>query len=238
MPQKAENGLILKKNLAMKRLPIILCLLCLFLTPNFVFASNWNDSSSQSKDRLIFVYGNGMDKAFIRYVAELTEKKKPTICFVTTAAADNPMVIKLLEQRIEGLSIKPRFLITFISSSPEQESFEEMIMSSDAVMVGGGNTLNMLGIWRAQGIDKILGKAYEKGIILAGGSAGSLCWFDGGYSDSRPKELSIISCLGFLPFSHSCHHNTGKRRELYHEAILNGDLGAGYACDDGAVYYL
>lgn len=186
-------------------------------------------------DKTIFVYGNGMEKAFIRYVARLTQKKNPTICFVTTASADHPGVIKYLQELVSDLSLKPKFLLSFISSSPEQESFEELILGSDAIMVGGGNTLNMLGIWKAQGIDTLLRQAYDKGIILAGGSAGSLCWFNAGYSDSRPKELTIIECLCFLDYSHSPHYNDQpNRRPLYKQAILNGELSAGYACDAGA----
>jgi dipeptidase E len=108
-------------------------------------------------------------------------------------------------------------------------------MDMDAIVVGGGNTLNMMAIWQSQGIDKILKKAYEKGIIMAGGSAGSLCWFTGGSTDSRPKELSIVECLGFLDYSHSPHYfNELARKPLYESLILSKKLGPGYACDDMA----
>jgi peptidase E len=91
----------------------------------------------------------------------------------------------------------------------------------------------MIAIWKAQGIDTVLMKAYNKGIVLAGGSAGSLCWFTGGYSDSRPKQLSIVNGLGFLNFSHCPHyHSEPTRKPLYLQAILDGKLKAGYACDD------
>ncbi|MBA7558147.1 hypothetical protein ES705_50938 [subsurface metagenome] len=89
----------------------------------------------------------------------------------------------------------------------------------------------MLAIWKAQGIDTLLKKAYNKGIILAGGSAGSLCWFTGGYTDSRPRELTIMKCLSFLDYSHSPHYNELARISLYQKAILEGKLKAGYACD-------
>ncbi len=108
-------------------------------------------------------------------------------------------------------------------------------MSMDAIIVGGGSTLNMIAIWKAQGIDTVLRKAYNKGIVLAGGSAGSLCWFTGGYSDSRPKQLSIVDGLGFLNFSHCPHyHSEPTRKPLYFQAILDKKLGNGYACDDKA----
>jgi len=190
---------------------------------------------NQQVEKTIFVYGDGIDKVFINYVAGLTHKPNPKICFLPTAAADDERVIGYWYKICDGLPLKPDVLKTFISSSPEQKTFEETILNSDAIIVGGGNTLNMIAIWKAQGIDTILRKAYDKGIILAGGSAGSLCWFDGGYSDSRPRELSIIKGLGFLDYSHSPHYNgEPARRPLYRQAILEGKLKPGYACDDNA----
>jgi peptidase E len=93
----------------------------------------------------------------------------------------------------------------------------------------------MMAIWKAQGIDVILKKALEKGIVLAGGSAGSLCWFENGTTDSRPIELTVVEGLGFLPFSHSPHyHKEEFRRPLYLKNIEQGIFKAGYAMDDYA----
>jgi peptidase E len=101
--------------------------------------------------------------------------------------------------------------------------------------MGGGNTVNMIAIWKAQGIDKVLRKAYDKGIVLAGGSAGSICWFQGGTTDSRPQKLSLCDGLGFLPYSHSPHWRREQlRRPLYRDAVLTGKLNAGYAIEDAA----
>ena len=188
-------------------------------------------------DKVIFVAGDAFDdsKPFIKYVADLTRKTNPKICFIPTASADNPYVISSWYASCVDLPLRPFVMRTFIGSSPSQKTFEEFILSMDAIIVGGGNTLNMLGIWKAQGIDTVLKKAYNKGIILSGGSAGSLCWFTGGYSDSRPKELTIIEGLGFLNFSHSPHYNSEpKRRPLFQQGILKGKLQPGYACDDQA----
>jgi len=197
--------------------------------------TNNSDTTYQENEKTIFVYGDGMDKVFIRYVIGLTNKQNPKICFFPTAAADDERVIGYWYKICADLPLKPSVLRTFISSSPNQKSFEEEILDSDAIIVGGGNTLNMIAIWKAQGIDTVLRKAYDKGIILAGGSAGSLCWFTGGYTDSRPKELTLIECLGFLDYSHSPHYNgEPARRPLYKQAILEGRLKAGYACDDNA----
>ncbi|MEM7039163.1 MAG: peptidase E, partial [Bacteroidota bacterium] len=121
------------------------------------------------------------------------------------------------------------------SSYRQTESWEATLTGMDAIIVGGGNTLNMLAIWKAQGIDLALRKAYDQGVVLAGGSAGSLCWFQGGTTDSRPIELTIVEGLAYLPFSHCPHyHSEASRKPLYHENIRSKALNAGYACDDNA----
>jgi peptidase E len=96
----------------------------------------------------------------------------------------------------------------------------------------------MLAIWKAHGIDVILKNAWENGIVLAGGSAGSLCWFEQGTTDSRPKEISTIQGLGFLKGSHCPHYDSEvTRRPLYHAYIKSGEFKSGYACDDRAAIY-
>jgi dipeptidase E len=183
--------------------------------------------------KTIFIYGGAPNKLFIKYVAALTNKPNPRICFLPTASADNANGIVNWYTSCEDLQLRPFVLRSFVNSSTTPMSFEETIMSMDAIIVGGGNTLNMIAIWKAQGIDTVLRKAYDKGIVLAGGSAGSLCWFTGGYSDSRPKQLSIVGGLSFLNFSHCPHyHSEPSRRPLYLQAITDGKLSTGYACDD------
>ena len=191
--------------------------------------------ATKPMDKTIFVAGGGLNKTYITYVAELTNKPNPKICFVSTATGDSPNTILTWYANCEGLPIRPYVMRSFINSNTSPLSFEEIIMSMDAIIVGGGNTLNMMAIWKAQGIDIALRKAYEKGIILAGGSAGSLCWFNGGSTDSRPKELTVVEGLGLLNFSHSPHYlEESGRRPLYHQLISSGKLKAGYACDDRA----
>ncbi len=185
--------------------------------------------------RTIFITGGNFDTTFIRYVIALTKKANPKICFLPTASADNPYGINHWYDICTNLPMKPYVQRVFLNSSPEQKTFEESLLAMDAIIVGGGSTLNMMAIWKAQGIDTVLRKAYERGIVLAGGSAGSLCWFTGGYTDSRPKKLSLVECLGFIPLSHCPHyHSEPTRKPLYQEAILKGYLKPGYACDDQA----
>jgi dipeptidase E len=216
-----------RKSIQLLLFTVVLC--------QISFAQQQNESKNGSSvDKIILVSGSmSSDKEFIKYVAGLTKKTNPKICYVPTASADNPYGIVGWYANCAELPVHPYVLRTFLNASPEQRTFDEIIMSMDAIIVGGGSTLNMIAIWKAQGIDTVLRKAYDKGIILAGGSAGSLCWFLGGYSDSRPKQLSIINGLGFLNFSHCPHyHSEPSRKPLYFQAILDGKLKPGYACDD------
>ncbi len=127
---------------------------------------------------------------------------------------------------------------SFIESLSQTLSWEEVLLSMDAIVVSGGNTLNQQAIWKAQGIDEVLRAAWDKGIVLGGASAGSLCWFEEGTTDSRPKALSIVKCLGFLKGSHSPHYDAeAGRRPLYHKLIGEGTMKPGYACDNDAGIY-
>lgn len=185
--------------------------------------------------RTIFAYGGGFTKQFMSYVITLTKKDNPKICFLPTATGDNANTINQWYTACEGLPMRPYVQRAFVASYTDSKSFEDNLLSMDAIIVGGGNTLNMMAIWKAQGIDTVLRKAYNKGIILGGGSAGSLCWFQGGTTDSRPKDLSIVKCLGFIQTSHCPHyHSEPLRKPLYFDNILQGRLSPGYAIDDKA----
>ena len=171
----------------------------------------------------------------MRYIIKLTKKENPRICFIATATGDSPTAIVTWYATCEGLVMQPFVQRTFVASYTEPKTFEENLLSMDAIVVSGGSTLNMMAIWKAQGIDTVLRKAYDKGIVMAGGSAGSLCWFQGGTTDSRPKDLTIVKCLGFIAASHCPHyHSELLRKPLYHSNILKGRLSPGYAIDDRA----
>ncbi len=189
--------------------------------------------TAMSQDQYIFPYGGGQNKRFIQEIIKLTGKERPKICYLPTASGDSERGIINWYELVHDLPVEPSVQRVWISSYNQKVSFEEALLSMDAIIVGGGNTLNMMAIWKAQGIDVVLKKALEKGIVLAGGSAGSLCWFDNGTTDSRPIELSVVEGLGFLPFSHSPHyHSEEYRRPLYHKNIEQGIFQAGYAMDD------
>jgi len=108
------------------------------------------------------------------------------------------------------------------------------VLSQDVVYVGGGNTVNMLAVWRAHGLDTILRAAWEAGVILCGTSAGALCWFEGGTTDSMGTGLAPLhDGLGFLPGSFCPHYDSElERRPTYRKFVADG-LPGGYAADDG-----
>lgn len=204
-----------------------LCLLCI--------SAKAQTPPTDMSTRKIFAFGGALQKAFIKEVITLTGKPHPKICFLPTASADNPYGINNFYELCHDLPVEPHVLNVWVNSNPAQQTFEEKLMGMDAIIVGGGNTLNMIAIWKAQGIDTVLRNAYNKGVVMAGGSAGSICWFQASYSDSRPKNLSIVNGLAFLPYSHCPHyHSEPGRKPLYVAALLDGKMNAGYACDDRA----
>ncbi|WP_046745146.1 Type 1 glutamine amidotransferase-like domain-containing protein [Kordia zhangzhouensis] len=181
----------------------------------------------------LFIYGGQVNREFVKYTATLTKKEKPRICFLPTATGDALWYINYWYELCHDLDVEPHVLKVWISSSSQDWDFEDYLLEMDAIIVGGGNTLNMMTLLKAHEIDKALMKAYKKGIILAGGSAGSLCWFNGGFTDSRPKQLTFVEGFNFLPYSHCPHyHSEASRRPLFHHNIANGILTDGYACDD------
>ena len=160
------------------------------------------------------------------------------VYYLPTASADRPSGIISWFQNCANLNVVPFVQESFISSYRMDQSFEDVLLSMDGIVVSGGNTLNQQAIWKVQGIDLILKEAWDRGIVLGGASAGSLCWFEEGTTDSRPKEVTKIECLGFLKGSHSPHYDAeAARRPLYHKLIKSGELMPGYACDNDAGIY-
>jgi peptidase E len=188
--------------------------------------------------RKILIAGGGYNTAFIRYLAELTGKPRPKLLYLPTASADSANGVIGWYRSCAPLNVEPSFQNSFIASTSQPRSWEEVLLSVDGIVCSGGNTLNQQAIWKAQGIDAILREAWDRGIVLGGASAGSLCWFEEGTTDSRPKELSIVQCLGFLKGSHSPHYDAEPgRRPLYQKLIAAGQMKPGYACDNDAGIY-
>ena len=169
------------------------------------------------------------------YILNQSKKEQPEICFVPTASGDQELYIKRFYQSFTELKCVPSHVSLF---EPNFADLEKYIMGKDILYVGGGNTRNMLVLWKEWGLDDILKKAYHNGIVLAGLSAGSICWFEEGLTDPLNGPLYKINGLGFLRGSH-CPHYDGeeKRRASYHRLLTRKVISAGYAVDDGAALH-
>ncbi len=187
--------------------------------------------------QIIIRGGNHMKpRPFYEYFVKHIGKPNPRLLFVGTAGGDSDYFFRLTTNHFIELGVLPHTLSFF---NPVPANLTDHVCSFDAIWVGGGNTRSMLAVWKEWGMDKALLAAYDKGILLGGSSAGGLCWFNEGTTDSWAGDLRAIKgCLGILPHSH-CPHYDGeeKRRPTYHNMVANGELSAGYAVDDGAAVH-
>lgn len=162
-------------------------------------------------------------------------KTNPRICFLAAASGDDRRAIAFWYERMQKFVCVPRHQRVFINS-PDYPDWDSEILAADAVFVGGGNTLNMIAIFRAQGLDLVLRRAWEKGVVMSGESAGANCWFQTCSTDSRPGRLSVTDGLGFLPGSMVPHFDNRGRKESTLQFVKEGELGDGYAADDGVAF--
>jgi dipeptidase E len=169
-----------------------------------------------------------------RFVLSLARSARPRVCFVPTASADSAEYVANVYRALAPFDCVPSDLALFARSVADLESF---ILSQDVVFVGGGSTANLLAIWRTHGLDRILRRAWEDGVLLCGVSAGMNCWFEGSVTDSfNLAELAPLNDgLGFLAGS-CCPHYDGEplRRPAYEKYVADGALANGFAVDDGA----
>lgn len=171
--------------------------------------------------------------ALDRYVLALTGKPRPRVCFVGTASGDSEVYTSNFYASLAKLDCVPSHLPLFQRGS---RPLAEHLLSQDVVYVGGGNTANLLAVWRVHGVDEILREAWRRGIVLTGVSAGSICWFESGTTDSfGPVLQPVRGGLGLLPGSHSPHYDgEPTRRPIYQDLVLRGELPDGWGLDDGA----
>jgi len=171
------------------------------------------------------------------YILNQSGKKNPKVCFVPTASGDSDIYISRYYNFFEKQECKPSHLSLF---KPPTRDLEGFLLDKDIIYVGGGNTKNLLVLWKEWGLDKIMRKAWEMEIILAGISAGSICWFEEGVTDSYGDRLESLKCLGFLKGS-NCPHYDGEadRRPSYHELVSSNRIKPGIAVDDSvAIHYI
>ena len=169
----------------------------------------------------------------VQYAMELAGRPAPKLCVINTAVGDDPSANLRVYDRLAGTQARVRHLALF--PMPNVADPEDLLMSQDVIFVGGGSVANMVAVWRVHGIDEILRKAWQAGIVLAGSSAGGICWFEGGTTDSFGIKLrAFTDGLAMLPGSFCPHYDSeGERRPLYRRLVADGTLPGGIACDDG-----
>src|SRR4051794_28720269 len=154
--------------------------------------------------QIIALGGGGLslapeDLALAGYVLYQSGKERPKVCFIPTASGDSDRDIRRFYECFCTLPCQPRHLSLF---APPSDDLEIFVLDQDVIYVGGGNTRNLLALWREWGLDQMLRTACDRGIVLAGVSAGSICWFEQGVTDSLTppgsKRLSSLDCHGFL----------------------------------------
>ena len=165
----------------------------------------------------------------VRFALGLTGKERPRVCLVPTATNELPEYTVRFYENLSGVAD-----CSHVSFFPwPRADLREHVLAQDAIFVSGGNTANLLAIWRAHGFDEIIREAWEQGIVLAGSSAGMICWFEAGVTDSFGPQLEgMRDGLGFLPGS-ACPHYDGEeqRRPVYTRLVASG-FPAGMAADD------
>jgi dipeptidase E len=168
----------------------------------------------------------------VDYLLGLTGKPRPRVCGIPTARGDQAEAILAFYNRVPAPRAERAHLALFDRTVKDVRDF---LLRQDLIWVGGGNTANMLAVWRVHGVDRALREAWESGVVLCGGSAGSLCWFECGTTDSfdLAQLVPLRDGLGFLPGSHSPHYGADQRRPLYQRLIAEG-FPPGYAIDDDA----
>jgi dipeptidase E len=165
------------------------------------------------------------------YALRLADVPRPRLGYLATASGDSQFYLNRFDQLAAELSCQPSILPLF-HRTPD---VREWIGSQDVILVGGGNTKSMLAIWREWDLPQLLRQAWQSGTVLAGWSAGAICWFEQGMTDSWAGRLDMLPCLGFIAGSCCPHYSAeADRRPAYHQLLHSGRIAAGYAVDDGA----
>jgi len=164
-----------------------------------------------------------------KYVIRQTGVEHPRVAFVPTASGEPDHYVASFYAAFLKLGCRPSVL-TFFKRTPDLRS---LLLDQDVIYVGGGNTKSLLALWRDWGVVEILREAWESGIVLTGVSAGAICWFEQGLTDSFADGLRPLDGLGFLAGS-CCPHYDGEpqRRPSYHRLLSSGEISAGIAIED------
>jgi dipeptidase E len=190
------------------------------------------------QERLIFAMGGGgftmepTNPLLDDFVLSLTGAKEPRVLFLPTASGDTTAHINAFQARFADRACEPEHLSLFRLSDAKRP-LEEMVLGADIIYVGGGSMRNLLAIWHAHGLDRLLIRAWRTGTILAGLSAGAMCWFQGGVTRSSGPPAPIAG-LELLEGSLTVHADgEPERLPIWLSSVREGSLPGGWALDDG-----
>jgi len=170
-----------------------------------------------------------------RYCLSLARGSQPRVLFVGTASGDDPSYLARFYESYGQLGCRTAHLPFFRRTPFDLRAF---VGEFDVVHIGGGNTRSMLAVWRDWGLVDVLREAWAAGVVLCGSSAGLICWFEEGVTDSFAGELTPMRCLGFLAGSACPHYDAEKeRRPAYRAMVASASIAPGFACDDGAALH-
>jgi dipeptidase E len=171
------------------------------------------------------------------FILSLAPTKLPKVCFVPTASADSAPYLVRFYRAFSGRALATDLTIFDAPALPRRPSntsdIAGFVAQQDIIYVGGGNTANLLAIWRTHKLDKILHDAWVNGAILCGISAGMICWFQDGLTDSFGKLAPLRDGLGFIAGSACPHYDGEKERRAAYQAAIAAGIPGGYAADDG-----
>lgn len=199
-----------------------------------------NDKIVPMDKRHIVAMGGGISPgapALFRFVCGLANhnKTRPRVLFIPTATGDDLGSQVFFFNNLASISAEGKVLGLFHRTPPDLRT---LLLSQDVIFVGGGNTKSMLAVWREYGIDKILVEAWERGIVLAGASAGGICWFESCVTDSFAESFIALPAMGMLKGSCCPHYDGGVlagekgRKATYHKLLKSGELADGYAIEE------
>src|SRR5215472_8771453 len=168
----------------------------------------------------------------IAHALSLSGNATPRVCVLNTANGDDPGSYQRFYARLSQQRVLVSHLQLF--TMPNVDDPEDLLLSQDVIFVGGGSVANMLAVWRVHGLDRIMRRAWESGVVLAGVSAGAICWFEGGTTDSfGPVIRAFTAGLGLLSGSYCPHYDSEPtRRPTYQSLVAESALAAGVPCDD------
>jgi dipeptidase E len=179
--------------------------------------------------------GNPLLDDYVLGLASAAGRDRPRVCFLPTASGDADHYVVRFYRQFDAARCEASHISLFRRDRGVAD-IRTHLLAQDLVYVGGGSVISLLGVWRAHGMDALLREAWEAGVVMAGLSAGSLCWFAEAMSGYH-GECESIRGLGFLPCSNAVHYDKEpRRRPTYHAAVLGGMCG-GFAAEDGAALH-